>query len=69
MGPPNHPIRPMPPNTSGSDLPLKLTPITRRVSRAKKGVPVHICDICRPPKVSELVEPNPRGERREDVLD
>ena len=52
LGPPNHPIRPMPPNTSGSELPVKLTPITGRVSRAKKGVPVHICEICRPPKVS-----------------
>lgn len=34
-----------------SDIPIKLTPITGRVSRAKKGVPVHTCDICRPPKV------------------
>ena len=44
-----------PPNRPGgspSDVPVKLTPITGRVSRAKKGVPVHVCDICRPPKVS-----------------
>lgn len=33
------------------ELPIKLTPITGRVSRAKKGVPVHTCDLCRPPKV------------------
>lgn len=31
-----------PPNES----PFKLTPITGRVSRAKKGVPVHICQEC-----------------------
>lgn len=30
----------------------KLTPVTGRVSRAKKGVPVHVCDQCQPPKVS-----------------
>lgn len=36
---------------SGGDPPVKLTPITGRVSRAKKGQPVHICEICRPPKV------------------
>ncbi|KAG9250199.1 putative C2H2 finger domain protein [Emericellopsis atlantica] len=32
--------------SSGTEAPVKLTPITGRVSRAKKGVPVHICDIC-----------------------
>ncbi|KAI3316767.1 hypothetical protein HD806DRAFT_419274 [Xylariaceae sp. AK1471] len=31
-------------------VPVKLTPITGRVSRAKKGVPVHVCEICKPPK-------------------
>jgi hypothetical protein len=36
---------------SSSDMPVKYTPITGRVSRARKGVPVHICEICRPPKV------------------
>jgi hypothetical protein len=51
-GPPGHPIRPMPPSGQGENLPIKLTPITGRVSRAKKGVPVHTCDVCRPPKVS-----------------
>ncbi|KAJ2903564.1 hypothetical protein MKZ38_009689 [Zalerion maritima] len=35
-----------------SDMPLKLTPITGRVSRAKKGIPVHICESCKPPKLS-----------------
>lgn len=33
------------------DVPVKYTPITGRVSRAKKGVPVHTCEICRPVKV------------------
>ena len=51
MAPTNVPIRPLV-NASGSDTPLRLTPITGRVSRAKKGMPVHVCDQCRPPKVS-----------------
>jgi hypothetical protein len=52
MNPSNTPMRPMPVTPSGGDLPIKLTPITGRVSRAKKGVPVHTCEICRPAKVS-----------------
>lgn len=28
------------------------TRVTRRISKAKKGLPVHTCDICKPPKVS-----------------
>lgn len=36
----------------GADVAVKYTPVTGRVSRAKKGVPVHTCDICRPVKVS-----------------
>jgi hypothetical protein len=51
MNPSNTPMRPMG-NPSGGDIPIKFTPITGRVSRAKKGVPVHTCEICRPPKVS-----------------
>lgn len=47
--PPNHPRRPM--GSPGPDVPIRLTPITGRVSRAKKGVPVHVCEICNPPKV------------------
>lgn len=35
----------------GTDLPVKYTPVTGRLSRAKKGVPVHTCDTCRPVKV------------------
>jgi hypothetical protein len=34
-----------------ADMPVKYTPVTGRISRAKKGVPVHTCDICRPVKV------------------
>jgi hypothetical protein len=48
----NVPMRPMLPGAPGADVPVKLTPVTRKVSRAKKGVPVHVCDQCRPPKVS-----------------
>lgn len=39
---------------SGGDS-VKYTPITGRVSRAKKGVPVHTCGDCVPPKVSRLI--------------
>jgi len=50
------------PSTSGSppqssrgsepaaDMPVKYTPVTGRISRAKKGVPVHTCEVCRPVK-------------------
>jgi hypothetical protein len=37
--------------SDGSESHVKLTPITRRISRAKKGIPVHVCDICEPSKV------------------
>jgi hypothetical protein len=53
LNPPNMPMRPMPGSTS-PDMTVKYTPITGRVSRARKGVPVHICEICRPPKVCNL---------------
>ncbi|KAI4592159.1 hypothetical protein KJ359_011487 [Pestalotiopsis sp. 9143b] len=48
------PNRPMG-NPTG-DVQVKLTPITGRVSRAKKGVPVHTCEICRPPKTFTRAE-------------
>lgn len=47
--PPNQPRRPM--GSPGPEVPIRLTPITGRVSRAKKGVPVHVCERCNPPKV------------------
>lgn len=50
--PPNHPRRPMGASPS-PEVPVRYTPITGRVSRAKKGVPVHICESCNPPKVRE----------------
>jgi hypothetical protein len=31
--------------------PIRYTPVTGRISRAKKGVPVHTCNVCRPVKV------------------
>lgn len=51
--PPNHPRRPMGASPS-PDVPVRYTPITGRVSRAKKGVPVHICESCNPPKVGVM---------------
>ncbi|KAJ2992599.1 hypothetical protein NUW58_g2110 [Xylaria curta] len=48
--------RPMPNVPGESSIPVRLTPITGRVSRAKKGVPVHICDVCKPPKTFTRAE-------------
>ncbi|KAK3349433.1 hypothetical protein B0T25DRAFT_458126 [Lasiosphaeria hispida] len=50
------PMRPMPPHQPASDLPMRLTPITGRVSRAKKGVPVHVCNVCKPAKTFTRAE-------------
>ncbi|KAI0813423.1 hypothetical protein GGR55DRAFT_687682 [Xylaria sp. FL0064] len=36
--------------------PVRLMPVPGRVSRAKKGVPVHTCEICRPPKTFTRAE-------------
>jgi hypothetical protein len=33
-------------DSTGPEAPVKLTPVTGRVSRAKKGVPVHVCEMC-----------------------
>ncbi|KAK3955043.1 hypothetical protein QBC32DRAFT_60692 [Pseudoneurospora amorphoporcata] len=52
----NTPMRPMPSQPHTPELPTRLTPITGRVSRAKKGIPVHVCDICRPPKTFTRAE-------------
>ncbi|KAH8127574.1 hypothetical protein ACSS6W_006736 [Trichoderma asperelloides] len=49
-------MRPIIPGGSSGEHPVKLTPITGRVSRAKKGVPVHTCDTCRPPKTFTRAE-------------
>ncbi|CZR68989.1 uncharacterized protein PAC_18890 [Phialocephala subalpina] len=38
------------------NTPVKYTPVTGRISRAKKGVPVHTCDICRPVKTFTRAE-------------
>jgi hypothetical protein len=39
-----------------TELPVKYTPVTGRISRAKKGVPVHTCDVCRPVKTFTRAE-------------
>lgn len=31
---------------TNSDFPIKYTPVTGRISRAKKGVKVHTCETC-----------------------
>ncbi|KAM3481881.1 hypothetical protein MY5147_000466 [Beauveria neobassiana] len=49
-------MRPMMPAGTTGEPGVKLTPITGRVSRAKKGVPVHTCEICRPPKTFSRAE-------------
>ncbi|KAI1418608.1 hypothetical protein F5Y13DRAFT_196409 [Hypoxylon sp. FL1857] len=56
MPPSNMPTRPMGNSPGEGSVPVKLTPITGRVSRAKKGVPVHTCDICKPPKTFTRAE-------------
>lgn len=55
MGQLGHPTRPMPPHPP-NESPVRLTPITGRISRAKKGQPVHICEVCRPPKTFTRAE-------------
>ncbi|KAF7550540.1 hypothetical protein G7Z17_g5655 [Cylindrodendrum hubeiense] len=42
----NSPMRPFTTNMGGSEPRVKLTPITGKISKAKKGVPVHNCDQC-----------------------
>ncbi|KAH7306106.1 hypothetical protein BKA65DRAFT_415443, partial [Rhexocercosporidium sp. MPI-PUGE-AT-0058] len=39
-----------------TDIPLTYAPVTRRISRAKKGRPLHCCDICRPKKTFTRAE-------------
>ncbi|RYP27236.1 hypothetical protein DL767_007769 [Monosporascus sp. MG133] len=56
----NAAIRPLVNPSGNTEANVKLTPITGRVSRAKKGMPVHVCDLCRPSKVSPLAQPCPK---------
>ncbi|KAF4973218.1 hypothetical protein FSARC_423 [Fusarium sarcochroum] len=44
-GPSNAPMRPFT-GAPSSEPHVKLTPITRKISKAKKGVPVHTCNQC-----------------------
>ncbi|KAK1976799.1 hypothetical protein LZ30DRAFT_753250 [Colletotrichum cereale] len=55
LDPSGPPMRPYGHAPAG-DVPVKLTPITGRVSRAKKGMKVHTCDICRPSKTFTRAE-------------
>lgn len=46
-------------NNAGGNpqIPVKYTPVTHRVSKALKGLPVHICNDCVPPRVSQKRAP------------
>ncbi|KAL2874665.1 hypothetical protein SGCOL_010135 [Colletotrichum sp. CLE4] len=56
LDPSGQPMRPYGSVPPGGEVPVKLTPITGRVSRAKKGMKVHTCDLCRPPKTFTRAE-------------
>ncbi|KAI7760234.1 hypothetical protein LZL87_007527 [Fusarium oxysporum] len=46
-GPSSHtPMRPFTTGAATGEVHVKLTPITRKISKAKKGVPVHTCNQC-----------------------
>ncbi|KAH8714635.1 hypothetical protein BGZ61DRAFT_587335 [Ilyonectria robusta] len=40
------PTRPFPTNMGESEPQVKLVPITRKISKVKRGIPVHTCDQC-----------------------
>ncbi|KAK4240204.1 hypothetical protein C8A03DRAFT_31679 [Achaetomium macrosporum] len=42
--------------TATAQFATRITPKTGRVSKAKKGLPVHVCNICRPPKTFTRAE-------------
>lgn len=42
----NTPMRPFIAGPSSAEPHVKLTPITKKISKAKKGVPVHTCNQC-----------------------
>lgn len=51
------------------DVPVRYTPITGRVSRAKKGVPVHICEACNPPKVRSIYVLPKKAQLQDECAD
>ncbi|RYP69952.1 hypothetical protein DL769_005139 [Monosporascus sp. CRB-8-3] len=60
MPPSNAAIRPLVNASVSTEANVRLTPITGRVSRAKKGMPVHVCELCKPSKVSPLAQLCPK---------
>ncbi|KXX76370.1 putative transcription factor TDA9 [Madurella mycetomatis] len=52
-GGPQRPVRIHP---GPAQLPPRITPKTGRVSKAQKGLPVHVCNICNPPKTFTRAE-------------
>ncbi|OBT69203.1 hypothetical protein VE03_01882 [Pseudogymnoascus sp. 23342-1-I1] len=49
-------MRPSLPRGLEVDQPVRYTPVTGRVSKAKKGQPVHVCDQCDEPKAFTRAE-------------
>ena len=49
------PAFPDPATGSKVDGGQRMTPVTSRPSKAMKGRPVHICELCSPPKVRPLL--------------
>jgi hypothetical protein len=47
----SHNMRPSLPRGLESEQPVRYTPVTGRVSKAKKGQPVHVCELCEEPRV------------------
>jgi hypothetical protein len=41
---------------SNAAIPIKYLPVEGRISRAKKGIPVHTCEMCRPVKTFTRAE-------------
>ncbi|KAH7164397.1 hypothetical protein DER46DRAFT_575739 [Fusarium sp. MPI-SDFR-AT-0072] len=69
-GPSSHtPMRPFTTGAATGEVHVKLTPITRKISKAKKGVPVHTCNQC-PKWHLEIFEANKSSEQDgQDVRD
>ncbi|KAK4100047.1 hypothetical protein N658DRAFT_516938 [Parathielavia hyrcaniae] len=51
-----HLQRPLAMHPAPAQFTPKITPKTGRVSKAKKGLPVHICEVCNPPKTFTRAE-------------
>ncbi|KFX87503.1 hypothetical protein O988_09383 [Pseudogymnoascus sp. VKM F-3808] len=52
----SHNMRPSLPRGLESEQPVRYTPVTGRVSKAKKGQPVHVCELCEEPRAFTRAE-------------